>query len=237
MALVSRPTLRQAHRWLGLIFSVSVLLSAGSGVIHNVMTRTQPPPPAARPAGPGLEPGAIRLPVAEALAALPKEGGPIRAINVRNIGGEPWYQVFREGAPLYYSALDGRADATRDAAYAAEIASAALGGAPVREAGYLTAFDAEYISIFRILPVYKFSVEDGRETRVYVSTLTGSVTRHTDRRRQWEANLFSNLHKFAFIPNKDARDFVLTTLTAGVALASALGVVLFFATRPPRRRR
>jgi hypothetical protein len=133
------------------------------------------------------------------------------------------------------NAADGRVDPEQDERYAAEIASAFLGGAKVRKTDYLTGFNREYINIFRILPVYRFDLDDDLQTRVYVSTTTGSVTRHTDKQRQFEANAFSNFHKFGFIPNKDLRDLALTVMTGGVFIASALGIVLFFLTRPRRR--
>jgi hypothetical protein len=75
---------------------------------------------------------------------------------------------------------------------------------------------------------------DGKGTRVYVSTTTGSVTRHTDNRRQFESDFFSNFHKLAFIPDKRVRDWVLVGLTAATALVALAGVALFFATRPRR---
>lgn len=231
---MARTWIRQAHRWLGLIFSLSVLMSAGSGVLHNVMTRTQAPPPPARPSGGGLAPEKIKVPVADALSHLPTASGAgVQAVNLRGIGGEPWYQVYVAGQPAaqYVSAVDGRVDTAQDERYATEIAAAFLGGASVRKAGYLTAFNSEYINIFRVLPAYRFEMDDARHTRVYVSTTTGSVTRHTDDERQFEANVFTNFHKLGFIPNKDARDLALTILTFGTFLVSLFGIALFFLTR------
>lgn len=227
---MNRNWVRKAHRWLGLLFSVSVLLSAGSGVLHNVMTRTQAPPPPARPSGGGLEPAQIQFTVADAVKKL--GASTVQAVNVRGIGGEPWYQIYT--APmtpaLYVSAVDGRVDPAQDERYATEIATAFLGGATVKRTDFLTAFNNEYINIFRVLPVYRFDTEDGRGTRVYVSTITGSVTRHTDNSRQFEANIFTNFHKFGFIPNKDLRDLTLTVLTFGTFLVACLGILLFFLT-------
>jgi uncharacterized iron-regulated membrane protein len=225
-------TLRRLHRWLGLIFSVSILMSALSGMLHTVMTRTQSPPPAARPSGGGLDAAAIRVSAAEAMAKVSAGSGPVQAVNLRGIRSEPWYQLYAgPGAPLYVSAVDGRVDPAQDERYAAEIATAFLGGASARRTDYLTAFNSEYLNIFRMLPVYRFDANDGLETRVYVSTTTGSVTRHTDRQRQFEANVFTNFHKLGFIPNKDARDWILAGLTGGAALAAFAGIVLFFKTR------
>ena len=38
---MSPKLIRKLHRWLGLAFSISVLMASGSGVIHTIMTRTQ----------------------------------------------------------------------------------------------------------------------------------------------------------------------------------------------------
>src|SRR5687768_2472508 len=94
---MNKNLVRKLHRWLGLIFSVTILMSAGSGVIHNVMTRTQAPPPSARPSGNGLEVAGIRMGVAEAVAKLPEAASGVTAVNVRSIGGQPWYQVYLKG--------------------------------------------------------------------------------------------------------------------------------------------
>jgi len=229
-------SIRRLHRTLGLIFSVSILMSSISGVIHTVMTRTQAPPPPARPSGGGLDPAAIRVSVAEAIAKLPAGSGGVQAVNVRGISGEPWYQIYigAGGVPTYVSAADGRVEPAQDERYASEIASAFLGGAKVAKTDYLTAFNGEYINIFRVLPVFRFDAGDGLQTRVYVSTTTGSVTRHTDRQRQFEANVFTNFHKLGFIPDKNARDIVRAVLTGGAALAAMAGILLFFVTRPRR---
>ena len=225
-------TLRRLHRWLGLIFSLSILASALSGVLHTIMANKQPPPPAVKPSGSFLDPSAIRFGPAEAMKKLPPDFGNVAAINLRMIGGEPWYQIYGPSpVPSYVSALDGRIDPSQDEKYGAEIAERFLGGAKVAKTDYLTSFNKEYINIFRVLPVYRFNSEDGRGTRVYVSTTTGSVTRYTNDQMQFEANVFTNFHKLAFIPDRKIRDIVLVTLTGGTALAALAGVFLFFYTR------
>ena len=230
-------TLRRIHRWLGLVFSLSILMSTLSGVLHTVMTRTQQPPPPALPSGGGLQPESITCSVSEALSKLGADRGAVKAVNVRGINGAPWYQIYTsKGAPIYLSAKDGREDASQDELYAKEIASAFLGGAELRKTDFLTSFNSEYINIFRILPVHRFDADDGKGTRVYVSTATGSVTRHTDNRRQFEANVFSNFHKLSFIPDKNVRDWVLVGLTGAAAVVAIIGIALFFVTRPRRSK-
>lgn len=230
---MSPKLIRKLHRWLGLLFSISVLMASGSGVLHNIMTRTQAPPPQAKPSGGGMDVSAIKISVAEAVAKL--AGKPeAQAVNLRGIGGQPWYQIYVKDAkgPHYVSAIDGRVDPAQDEAYAAEIAKNFLAGAEVKKTDFLTAFNMEYLNIFRILPVHRFDAGDALETRVYVSTTTGSVTRHTDKERQFEATIFTLFHKLGFIRDKDTRDLLLTVLTLGTFLVALLGIWLFFATRP-----
>lgn len=237
MALVMKTsTIRFLHRWLGLIFSLVVLTSALSGLLHTIMARKQAPPPSVRPSGNGIVAGEIQTGVQEALERLEPDFGQVSAVNLRMIGGEPWYQIYgAPTAPAYVSAVDGKVDPTQDAKFAAQIAASFLGGAEVRQTDYLTAFNHEYVNIFRILPVFRFDVDDGAGTRVYVSTTTGTVTRHTDNEKQFEANVFFLFHKFGFIPNKNTRDTVLVSAMVGISLVALGGVVLFFKTRPRRK--
>jgi hypothetical protein len=230
---MSPKLIRKLHRWLGLLFSISVLMASGSGVLHNVMTRTQAPPPQAKPSGGGMDVKTIQISVADAVAKL--GGNPeVQAVNLRGIGGQPWYQIYVKDAkgPQYVSAMNGRVDPAQDELYAAEIARNFLAGAEVKKTDFLTAFNMEYLNIFRILPVHRFDAGDALETRVYVSTTTGSVTRHTDKERQFEATIFTMFHKLGFIRDKDMRDLVLTALTLGTFVVALLGIWLFFATRP-----
>jgi hypothetical protein len=177
----------------------------------------------------------IRTEAAKALEMLGADFGRVGAVNLRMIGGEPWYQIYGpQPVPAYVSAVDGRVDPAMDATYAAQIARSFLGGAEVWQTDYLTAFNREYVNIFRILPVFRFDADDGEGTRVYVSTTTGTVTRHTNNKKQFEANVFFLFHKFGFIPNKALRDAVLVSAMAGITLVALGGVVLFFMTRPRR---
>lgn len=228
--------IRKLHRWLGLLFSLTVLIASGSGVLHNIMTRTQAAPPQAKPSGGGMDVNAIKISVAEAVAKLTEDKPEVLAVNLRGIGSQPWYQIYTKTSrtPHYVNAVDGKLDPAMDEAYASEIATKFLAGAEVKKIDFLTAFNSEYINIFRILPVYRFDSGDALDTRVYVSTTTGSVTRHTDKQRQFEATVFTNFHKLGFIPDKDTRDLVLTVVNVGIFLVSCLGIALFFVTRPKK---
>jgi hypothetical protein len=225
-------TLRFLHRWIGLACAVTVLAATGSGILHVVMTWTQSPPPRPQPAG-AIDDAAVRVAPAEAVERLGGRDLAVQSLSLRTIGGEPWYQVIASGAPapLYVNAINGREDPEADQRYATEIAARQAGGASVRWTRRLDAFDREYIVIFRLLPVHRIEVDDGKGTRLYVSTLTGSVARATSDSSQFEANVFSYVHKYSFIRHKGWRDGLLVTFTSLAFLASLAGIALFFATR------
>lgn len=225
-------TLRRLHRWTGLACAITVLAASGSGVLHVVMTWTQAPPPRPLPRG-QIDTASVRVSPAEAVARLGGEALAVQSLSLLTIGGEPWYQVHAAGspAPLYLNAVDGREDEEADRRYAVEIATRQLGGAPARWVRRLDAYDSEYISIFRLLPVHRVEADDGRNTRLYVSTRTGGVARLTNDARQLEANIFSWVHKYSFVPNKGWRDGLLVAFTSLAFLTSLAGLVLFWATR------
>jgi len=229
---MSPALLRRLHRWIGLACALAMLASTGSGILHVVMTWTQSPPPRALPSG-AINVSAVRVAPAEAVARLGRPDLSVLSLSLRTISGEPWYQIIAAGSsvPLYVNAVDGRVDSEADARYASEIAARQLGGGPVRWTRRLDTYDSEYIAIFRLLPVHRIEADDGRGTRVYVSTLTGSVARLTNDRNQAEANVFSLVHKYAFIHAKGWRDGLLVTFTGLAFLASLAGIVLFVATR------
>jgi hypothetical protein len=225
-------TLHHLHRRLGLAFCIFVLLASGSGIIHNVMSWTQPPPPKPIPSG-RVDTSRVTIDPARAAAALGEDAARITQLALREISGAPWYQAFLAGEPVprYVSATTGLVDPGADERFAAEIASRYLGGLPVRKTDYLTEFNREYIEIYRILPVYRYDADDDLGTRVYVSTMTGTVTRHTDNHRQLDANIFGLVHKYAFIRDKNLRNGILTLTTAGIFLTALAGVLLYFRRR------
>jgi hypothetical protein len=229
------PRLRRFHRWHALVMSVVVLGSSLSGLLHTWMARTQAPPPSARPTA-AVDLGTVVVAPSAIAAALPADAGRVVSANIRPIDGAAWYQVIASGRkqPIYVDGATGRIDEGVDARYAQQIARDALGGRDAVPAGYLTAFDDEYIAIFRILPVYRFDAGDGRGSRVYVSTMTGSVTRFTDDARQVEANVFTYLHKWGFIRNRTARDVTLMCVMASIVLMALSGMALFWLSRPRR---
>lgn len=231
--------IRWAHRWVGLWFSIVALMASASGLIHLWMSHTQPPPPSGPPSLAALAMDQVTVTPAQAAATAMEKmaSSGVTHMPLRMIEGEPWYQIFLIGQqqPVYVHAQKGSIDEQCDERFAKEIATTALATKRLEKTKYLTEFDREYIGIFRILPVYRFDANDEKGNRVYVSTVTGSVTRATDDAKQWEANVFSLLHKWMFIPNKNVRNYALGIATFGIFVTSLLGLWLFWVTRPKSR--
>jgi hypothetical protein len=213
-----------------------VIMAASSGLLHIIMSNTQSPPPPPRPAA-ALDLTAVDGTSLTAVRTL-VDGAPIQSCNLRMLDGRPCWQVLTAGATQarYADASNGAPLPEADGRLALEIARNYLGGASasLRLDGYLTSFDREYIGIFRLLPVHRVRVDDGQGTRLYVSTLAGSVARHTDNARQREATLFSLLHKWQFIPHRGLRDSLLSLAMVGLLTLAMGGLWLFWRSRPQR---
>lgn len=229
---MKRLTLRRFHRFHALFMTIIVLMAALSGMLHTAMTWLQSPPPRPGPLT-ALDLSQLTVGIDQVRTALPSNTGKVLGLSIRPIGDLPFWQVMvsSQPQPLYVNATTGELDTTADSRYAQEIASKHLGLSSVEMTDWITAFDNEYIFIYRILPVYRFDAKDEAGNRVYVSTMTGSVTRHTDDLKQLESASFTYLHKWAFIGNKTVRDVMMVVANLSLVALAFSGVVLFWRTR------
>lgn len=236
MRLFLSPTGRKIHRWLGLFFGIYILGAALSGLSHNLMSAFFMPPPPAR-ASAEFDLPSVALAPADAVARLTDiTPDHVEGINLRMIDHAPWYQIFikEEVVPRYVRASDGLIDNTADERHAAEIAKTIFQKNSPKLSARLEAYDDEYIAIYRLLPVYRFDAQDDKGSRVYISTVTGSVAFATTDGRQTISNFFSNVHKFNFIQNKSLKLSLLSFLAGGAILTVIWGIFMWVAQR--RRR-
>lgn len=222
------PRGRKLHRILGLVFGSYVLLAALSGISHNLMSAFFPAPPPARSTG-MVAVDAITLTPAEAVAIA--GAGSVEAVNLRMIGGAPWYQVFfaDDPAPRYVQAGSGVLDPAMDERHAREIAARMFPGSTPTLTGRLDDFDGEYLNIYRLLPVYRFEIDDGRGSRAYISTVTGSAAFATNDARQMVAGFFSNVHKLNFISHTPLKLTLLSILAVGAIVTVIYGFLMWAA--------
>lgn len=233
MRFLLSPKGRRVHRALGLVFGLYLLAAALSGLSHNLMSAFFMPPPPARSSA-TFDLPSIALSPRDAVTRLQGvDAATVEGVNLRVIDGAPWYQLFLRGqkVPAYVRATDGAVDGEADARHAAEIARGIFPGATPTLTARLDAYDDEYIAIYRLLPVYRFDVADGKGSRVYVSTVTGSAAFATTDGRQAISNFFSIVHKLNFIKNKTLKLTLLTIFAAGAILTVLWGLLMWVARR------
>ncbi|MDA5193448.1 hypothetical protein [Govanella unica] len=236
MRFLLSPKGRRIHRLLGLVFGLYLLAAALSGLSHNLMSAFFMPPPPARSSA-AFDLASITLSPRDSVARLQGvDPASVEGVNLRIIDSKPWYQLFIRGqaTPSYVRATDGLTDPHADAHHAAEIARTIFPGQTARLTARLDAYDDEYITIYRLLPVYRFDVADGKGSRVYISTVTGSAAFATTDGRQAISNFFSTVHKFNFIANKTLKLSLLTFFAGGAILTVLWGLLMWLAQR--RRR-
>jgi uncharacterized iron-regulated membrane protein len=105
-------------------------------------------------------------------------------------------------------------------------------GSKVTDAAMLTAFDKEYKSINRLLPVYKVGFDRADGIRIYVETTQDRFAFAMDNKRAVFDTVFRLLHTWDWLDifgkGKQAILFLLASLAF---ITSVMGIYLFFATK------
>ena len=227
--------LRRWHRRIAWLALVAALCFALTGSLHPLMTRFQPKPAQFAP------------PPAPALSeALPGPAAALTAVGITELAalrlvddGARWLWRARlpDGTVRYLDALGGqalpedteRAQAERLARwYSGETQAALL------QIELLTAFDADYAYVNRLLPVWRLRFDRPDGLVAYVSTEEDRLAGLSDRRKRGFQALFRALHTWAWLP-APARNAWINLLLAGVALTVLVGLGL--ALRSPGGRR
>jgi hypothetical protein len=211
---------RAVHVALAPVVFLQMLLWLASGLFFswNNFRRALAEPAARRLAmtAPPLEParlpreGPVTTP-ARLLGALEERGVPTAAITQlahRSVGNRGvWDVSWSDGARASYRD-DTAAEFTGvGEAEARAIAAAAAGaGATIRSWGLQEAFDVEYASFHREIPVYRAVVEGGgRELVCFVSPRSGRVLVTLDARQRLNRRMFSWLHVMEYAQSRSGR--------------------------------
>lgn len=219
-----RKTVKKIHKWVGIIIATYVVLVSISGFVHIIAHNGMHGGQKAKPVY-MTSVGKTVLSPSEATRdfILPDQ---ITAVNLREVGGLPYYQVWSDYKVNYFNAITGSM-ADIDTAYAGQIASQYLGGAKLGKWAVLTKYDDEYTNYKGPVPVYSFDTEGGKWERVYVSTQLGSVVYYVNDNIRLTNQIFRWLHMFSFIP-QNPRDIFSGIMVLGLVLVTLFGVILFF---------
>jgi uncharacterized iron-regulated membrane protein len=169
-----RRFIRQAHRWLGLLIGVQVLLWISGGVIMSVLRldEVRGEHRAAKPAAVVLEPGAAFVPIG---TVLQRGGlGAVTAVTLDSLLGRPVYRVQGKAGPVLVDALTGARLSPLPEATARALALADYAGP-----GTLVAVERVDTPALEYrgheLPLWRARFDDDHDTTLYISPQTGRV--------------------------------------------------------------
>jgi ubiquitin len=106
------------------------------------------------------------------------------------------------------------------------------GGSSIANVGRVTAFNEEYKSINRLLPVYKVSFNRADGIRVYVETTQDRFAFAMDNKRAVFDRVFVWLHTWSWLDALgNVKLLVIITVALLAFITSVLGIYIFFATK------
>lgn len=227
--------LRRWHRRIAWLALLAAFCFALTGALHPLMTRFQPKPVQFKPPAQGLPSEALSPPAAALTSA-----GITDLAGLRLVGdGSRWlWRVQTPGGQLRY--LDARSGqllpATTEREQAERLARWYTGEAQaaILQAEPVTAFDADYAYVNRLLPVWRLRFDRPDGLVAYVSTEEDRLASLSDVRKRAFQTLFRAAHSWAWLP-APARNGWINLLLAGVAFTVLAGLTL--ALRSPGGRR
>lgn len=223
------------HRWLGVLACVAVLMFAGSGVLHPVMSRFQPQPAQFQP--PQVRVGATPLSLR---AVLNKNRiDEFSAAALVQLSGIAAYRVQSADAVFYLRADNGEPIVDGEHKHAEFLARHFLGDqhAAIAAITRIDRFDDDYVFINRLLPAWRidFARDDGM--RVYVDTAGNRLATLSDRPKRIFQTYFRALHDFDFLEGHNTLRVTVMLVLLGAAFSTAVaGVVMYVRLRCAAQR-
>jgi hypothetical protein len=215
------------HRWLGVLACIAILMFAGSGILHPVMSRFQPQPAQFKPPQIAMPQTALTLP-----AILQQNHiDTFATATAVAIGEQVAYRVqVTNIAARYFDVITGAEIAEGEYRHAQFLARYFLGDAqtPINHAQIISAFDDDYVFINRLLPVWRFDFERGDGIRIYVDTAGSRLATLSDSPKRLFQNYFRTLHNFNFLENHNTwRVTLMLVLLASTFTTAAVGLVMY----------
>lgn len=201
--------LRRGHRCLALVVWLPALMFGLSGLFH--LTVQTPLRGAAAPAPAAMSASA---------SVLPDLPGAFDGLSLLVLPGEAGglWRIQRAATVDWYSARDGQAVETSEAAVAARIA----GLPPGTPADYQARFSDEYGFANKRLPVWRL---EGGGRSFFVDLASGQVAAEVRQLDVLEQRSFSTLHKWQFLDSigRGPRDTILAIAAVLLLITAGLG--------------
>lgn len=232
--MISKAAIILWHRRLALVAGCAVILWGISGLLHPLMTWTNPRqvsfiPPAAKD---------LSVPPDENIGALLIRHNINQVTGLRLIGSVLQITVPDQPERLY---LDLKADqlidgADRERAIMLARHYAGLPNEKIAGAVLITAFDSRYTYINRYLPVWRVDFEDRRHLHVYVDTGTDRLGTITDRRKIILQTLFQIVHTGSWLDQWEGLRLTFTGVLVGTIILLALAGLYMLVRLRGRRK-
>ena len=259
----------QWHRTISLIIAIPVLLWAGSGFMHPIMTNIRPKIATQWLAPKIIDSSKIKVSLQDAL--LQNHIDSFTNFRIVHIANNWFYQVQRgeNKEPIYLATLTGKLLVSGDWLYAQYLARQFLEGqepdvnatrdpvlqksdesthdccdaatatvldnirgVKIKDASYLTAFNSEYKSINRLLPVYRVSFNRPDGIRIYVETKQDRFSFAIDNKRKLFSRVFVLIHTWGWLDFLGKGKLLIEWILVSLAFLSTLfGIYLFFSTK------
>ena len=226
------------HRWFGVVACVAIMMWAASGIMHPIMSRLNPQPVNVQ------APQTTPL-LHNALApseVLPQAG--IKAVSSLRIlawDDVSYYQVSIAGQAQrrYFEVNSGQELADGDVKYAEFLARHFVNDrqGKVTRVTRLNQFDDDYLSVNRLLPVYRvdFSSDGSGERadslRAYIETSPPRLASLVDDTKSTLGWLFRVIHQWDFLSAWDSTRMALMTALLTVTLLSAFSGIWMYGFR------
>lgn len=221
------------HRRLSLLSGVALLLWASSGLLHPMMSWTNPRPAAFAP--PVGEP--MTLPQ-RPLAELLNEQG-VAEVGFGRLLLQRERLLWQVASPDrqrldYFDAASGAvvSDADRDRAVMLARHYTGLDDAPLRSVERINAFSRDYPTVNRLLPVWRVAFERDDGLEAWVDTEEDRLASLSDRRKRVLQGLFQTVHTLDFLDGVESLRLGLIVAAVGSVLAMAmLGIGMLWLIR------
>lgn len=218
------------HRWLGVLTCIGILLWAGSGISHPIMSRLQPSPVA-------FSAPSAQYDLNQAIfikSVLTQHGiSSVQHISLAQFDGASYYRVsIDHNQPArYFDLVTGAELYQGDAAYAQYLAKHFTGKNTddITEVALITSFSDDYHEVNRLLPVWRVTFLNDQHLRAYIDTEQSRLATLVNDTRYWLTRFFQFGHNWSFLAGAPAWQVSIAAIVLCAVLSSAFsGLYLYF---------